>query len=118
MSTYRDPEDRPSRREAAELDAWDQQATKVRLDREAGARARGEYVPDPVTALDGLTIALTLGQHGIHHVTVTPIRADVYALDGPTLDQLEAVEAALGALYEVAGRHGRVWVRSLEPLRF
>ena len=117
MTTYTHPEDRPSRADVAELDAWDQQTARIRAEREAGARARGEYVPDPVTALDAVTVALTLGQHGIHDVSVVPIRASVYRIDGITLDQLESVEAALGAPYEVVGRHARVWVRALEPLR-
>lgn len=109
-------EDRPSRAELAEMDAWDQQATRARIDREAAARARGEYVADPTTALDAVTIALTLGQRGILAVSVVPIRAHVYRLDGPRLDQIEDVETALGAKYEVVGRHGHVWVRALEPL--
>lgn len=115
MPVYRPvPDDAPSPGELAEMAADDAFLARRRKEAEDAARARGEYVADPVTAMIASAMAITLGQHGIGPLGVTPVRELIYRLDGITVGDLARVEEVLGDTYDVAARDSHIWVRALE----
>lgn len=113
---YRD--DVPDAGDLAADAAMDAANARRRAEREAAARARGEYVPSPAMSLAASACSISLAQRGVFGMEVEPAREGVLRVSPERLAQrpgADEVLAALAGIYgddaEVVMGNGCVWVR-------
>lgn len=116
--SYGYDEDRPSPGELAEMAADDRAAARRQAERDAAARARGEYVPSSAMRLAATTLSMTLAQRGVFGMDVEPAREGILRVtpEHPArAPQPEVVLDTLRAIYgddaEVREALPVIWVR-------
>lgn len=112
-------DDRPTARELAEDAALDAQNARRQAERDAAARARGEYVPSSAMLLAASACSISLVQRGVWGLEVEAYREGVlrvaperFAERRPSAeDTIAALTGIYGDDAEVAIGNGCVWVR-------